>query len=213
MWFRKILQTSKGREVSHQEKEMYIRRGAVQWDGGTLCPALAKLIGQMPPVRCDERIYQELERKVKEKSVRKSPWIYISIAAGIFMVVFSTLGFFAQVDEKIPLIVTYLRIFGISAVFLVFMFLRNKKTSAKQSDINHCVERREGITAFSVYISELRWHSPDPDINTYDAYFVSENILFGVSYDMFNSARRGDYFTAVVVDTGYEKLFYIVNYR
>ena len=213
MWFRKTLHTSKGREISNQEKEMYIRAGAVQSDGGTLCPALAEIIGQMPPVRCNERIYQELERKVKENSERKSPWIYISIAAGIFMVVFSTLGIFAQVDEKMSLIATYLRIFSIAGVFLVFMFLRNKKASAKQSDIRRCVERREGITAFSVYIRELCWYDPDPDIVTYDAYLVSENILFSVSYDMFNSARRGDYFTGVVLDTGLEKIFYIVNFR
>lgn len=94
MWFRKILQTSKGREISRQENEMYIRRGAVQWNGGTLCPALAELMRQKHPAPCDERIYQGLERKVKEKRERKSPWIYIFITTAIYMIVFSILVFF-----------------------------------------------------------------------------------------------------------------------
>ena len=213
MWFRKILQTSKGREISYQEKEMYIRRGAVQSNGGTLCPALAELMRQMPPALCDEHIYQGLERAVKEKSGRKSPWISIFIMMAIFMIVFSTQGFFVQANEKSLLVTTYLRIMCFAAISLVWMMRYKKRTGAKQSDIRHCVERREGITAFSFYISELCWHSHDPDINTYDAYLVSENILFSVSYDMFNSARPGDYFTAVVVDTGAERIFYIVNYR
>ncbi len=213
MWFRKILQTSKGREISHQENEMYIRAGAVQWYSGTLCPALAELIGQKPPIPCDERIYQGLELKVKEKRARKSPWIYIFIMTAIYMIVFSIQGFFSQINKEPSLVITYLRIMGIAVVIFISGIMYNKKASAKQSDIRRCIERHEGVTAFSFYISELCWHSSGPDTDADDAYLVSENILFSVPYEMFNSARRGDYFTGVVVDTGTEKLFYIVNYR
>lgn len=109
--------------------------------------------------------------------------------------------------------ITYLRIMGIAVVIFISGMMYKKKTGAKQSDIRRHIELREGVTAFSFYISELCWHSSGPDTDTDDAYLVSENILFSVSYEMFNSARHGDYFTGVVVDTGLEKLFYIVNYR
>lgn len=213
MWFRKILQTSKGREISDQENDMYIRAGAVQCYGGTLCPALAEIIGHKPPVPCDERIYQGLERKDKEISERKNHWTYIFIITAIFMSVYSILGFFSGIKEDLSLSTSYLRIMGIAAVILISGIMYKKKAGAKQSDIRRHIEQREGVTAFSFYINELCWHNSGPDTNTDDAYLVSENILFSVPCEIFNNACRGDYFTGVVVDTGTEKLLYIVNYR
>lgn len=149
----------------------------------------------------------------QRKTRKKKPLDIHFYHDGNYMIVFSIQGFFSQINKEPSLVITYLRIMGIAVVISISGIMYNKKASAKQSDIRRCIERHEGVTAFSFYISELCWHSSGPDTDADDAYLVSENILFSVPYEMFNSARRGDYFTGVVVDTGTEKLFYIVNYR
>ncbi len=213
--FIKYPQKSRGREISLQERDMYISRGDVQSDGRTLCPALAAIIRQKTPVVCNERIYHGLERTVKEKNKIKSPILNVFVLTAIFMVLGSIRNILVHAGGKSPLFITDLRIMCFAAVYLLLMMRYRKKTDARRlNDVRRCIEQREGITAFNFYISELCWcDTSDGESTTYDAYLFSENIFFRVSYDMFNSAYSGDYFTAAVVDTGPEKFFYIVNYR
>ncbi|MGN0642437.1 MAG: hypothetical protein ACI4JJ_04765 [Huintestinicola sp.] len=212
MLFRKILQRSKGRKLSRSERDMYISRGAVQSDGGTLCPALDELIKTKTPITCDDRFYERLERAVKEKSKRKKPLFNIFILTVMFMVLTSIQGSLAHAEGKSPLFIADLRIMCIAVAVLIFVVRFRKKNGARLSDVRRCIERHEGVTAFSFYISELCWYDDsDSESVSYDAYLFAENILFYVSYDMFNSACPGDYFTAAMVDTGFEKVFYILN--
>lgn len=212
MLFRKILQKSRGREISRQDRDMYINKGAVQSDGNTLCPALEEHIKTKRPIVCDDRFYECLERLVKDKSGRKSPLLNIFILTAMFMVLTSIQGSLVHAEGKSPLSIADLRIMCIAVAVLILVTKFRKKNSARVSDVRRCIERREGITAFSFYISELCWYDDsDSESVSYNAYLFSENILFYVSYDIFNNARPGDYFTAVVVDTGFEKVFYILN--
>ncbi|MGN1193998.1 MAG: hypothetical protein ACI4SB_00785 [Acutalibacteraceae bacterium] len=212
MLFRKILQKSKGRKLSRSEKDMYISRGAVQSDGGTLCPALDELIKTKTPITCDDGFYERLERSVKEKSKGKNPLFNIFILTAMFMVLTSIQGSLVHAEGKSPMFIADLRIMCIAVIFLLLVKIFKKKNGARLNDVRRCIERREGVTVFSFYINELCWYDDSKsDGVSYDAYLFAEKMLFYVSYDMFNSARPGDYFTAVVVDTGFEKVFYILN--
>lgn len=212
MLVRKTLQKSRGREISRHDRDMYINQGAVQSDGKTVCPVLAELIKTKRPIACDDRFYEQLERAVKEKSKRKSPLFNIFILTAMFMVLTSIQGSLVHAEGKSPLFIADLRIMCIAAVFLILVMRFRKTNGARLSNVRRCIERREGVTAFSFYISELCWYDDsDSESVSYDAYLLAENILFYVSYDIFNSISPGDYFTAAIVDTGSEKVFYIVN--
>lgn len=214
MLFRKILQKSRGRKLSRSERDMYINKGAVQSDGRTLCPALAELIRQKQPIVCDEYIYQELEWAVKEKNGRKNPLFSIFVLAAMFMVLTSIQGSLGHAEGKSPLFIADLRIMCIAVAVLILVMRFRNKNGARLKDVRRCIERREGITVFPFYISDMCWYDDsDSESVSYNAYLFAENILFYVSYDIFNNVRSGDYFTAVVVDTGSEKYFYIIDQK
>ncbi|MGN1416096.1 MAG: hypothetical protein ACI4XF_04595 [Oscillospiraceae bacterium] len=128
------------------------------------------------------------------------------------MVLTSIQGSLVHSEGKSPLFIADLRIMCIAAAVLIFVTWFRKKNGARVSDVRRCIECREGTTAFSFYMSELFWYDDsDSESVSYNAYLFAENILFYVSYDIFNNTSPGDYFTAVVVDTGFEKVFYILN--
>lgn len=138
----------------------------------------------------------------------------IFVLTAIFMILTSLKDAFMNVEGRSPLFISDLRIMSVAAGYLIFRMMYRKKTEAKQRGVRSCIEKREGVTAYYFYISELCWcDTSDADSVSTGAYLFAENILFDVSFDIFNSACLGDYFTAAVVDTGSEKLFYIVNYR
>ncbi|MGN0618089.1 MAG: hypothetical protein ACI4J7_03615 [Ruminiclostridium sp.] len=212
MLFRKTLNKSKGKEISRRERNIYISNGAVQGDGKTLCPALAELLKTKSPVIPDEQLCLQLERSIRENNKKKSPLPSLVSLIVIFIALTVLQGLFPKSEGKTPFFIADLRIVCVAVGFLLLLLRGRNKSAAKLNAVFDRINRREGISAFKMYVSELMWCDlSDDDGVLYDSYICSENILFDVSYDIFNSACPGDYFTAAIVDIGTEKIFFIVH--
>ncbi|MGN0632912.1 MAG: hypothetical protein ACI4JW_03500 [Oscillospiraceae bacterium] len=211
MLFGERLHRARGREISNQEKRSYYKREAIQSEGSEICGALEVMTERVRPLVCDESFYYMLEKTYtdhRRKTRRNRSSILFAVLLCGFALIHTMKRFLDPIRTEST---NGMLLLSIAVIFLIFTMFRRIRYAARLNRVGECIRQRANITAYPIRIDELVWHdNSDSESTEYVPYLRGENILFCVTNEVFNNACPGEYFTAVIVNTGREKMFFLL---
>lgn len=211
MLFGMGLRKSRGREISSKEKAFYYKREAIQTDGNEICGALEVLTERKETVVCDDYFYTMLENSyANHRRKLRQNWLPIYVAGAFCTYAIVNIMKRFSERERSASWGNLLFLF-IAVMLLVYMIFRKKKSADRLKRVRECIRERDHITAYQIRIDELVWYdNSDSESTDYVPYLLGQNILFRVTDDIFNNVCPGEYFTAAIVNTGMEKMFFLL---